>query len=486
MALTIRIPKKISQKRSIKGHDFIVSQPTGGYEDFTFNDFTARNITTILDSLYLPVDRVDPLNPNSFTTTVGSVVGPVDTYFYTKKCAPGAYEAINKQIKKELTGDLVITDPTQSSKCTQYTYTLFNDDMVICIDTNGARIMTESDEFLDLDLSDYITEDTVLTCQRYIHADLKFKSLNRAIVSDFIKNTTGKRERKRKVKFVASNLLPKTARVALCYPVLQSSCQSSSVFNRILNKTTKYKFRGFTKLGSQDKTINIQGRIDKLYTACLPQITANFDKYCGGVENWSSDGDRDRRRTIGDCDRRTQFVNHAAGTTWTAPKEDALVDFFNVYYAHNIVEKYLLSLDALPIEMDSNADADYKVYASKILSLFMYAKFVRESISDNVGDVMSYVGRTGKVESLEAIPFKQLFIRIPHELHVNLIKNIQPATATTAVLISAVKKQTKERVLTLPSIDMSPEEDALMQDLLKHLHNSAEIGKTLTSLLKTL
>jgi hypothetical protein len=483
MALTVRIPRKISQKRSIKGHGFIVSHPTGDYEDFTFNDYTAKNITMILDSLYLPVDRVDALSPNSFTTTKGSVVGPVDTYFHTKEYGPATYDAIAHKIKQELAGDLVIIDQAQAASTKQFVYTLSNEDMTICVSLSGARIITESEEFIDRDLSDYISENTVLTCQRFIHSDLKFKSLSRDIVSNFIKKSVGSKKRKRKVKFKACALLPKTTRVAFCHPVLQSTSQSCSVFNRILNKTIKYKFRGFTKLGSNDKTTNIQRRIDKLYADCLPQIEANFDKYCGGVENWSLDGDR--YRTVGDCDRRTQFVNHAAGSTWAAPKDEDTVDFFNVYYAHNILEKYLLSLDALPIEMDKNADEDYKLYSSKILSLFMYAKHIRQNIQANVGDVNSYVGRSSKVESLESIPFKQLYIRIPHELHVNLIKNIQPTTAITAVLTSAVKKQTKVRLLALPSIELSTEEDALMQDLLKHLHDSTEFEKTLTSLIKT-
>tara|TARA_R110002074_G_scaffold402324_1_gene607129 strand:- start:183740 stop:185188 length:1449 start_codon:yes stop_codon:yes gene_type:complete len=479
MRLRVKIPRKTSRKRlSKEGVEYVHTLPDGGYEEFIFKDTSVANVSRVLSALFLPVDNQELRSRSRGILSEGTITGPTSTYFY--KSGGGILPDLADKIRKEFKEtDFALVDPLSPLGSACYLYTLVSDEANICIGSGSGLVFSDRETYSIEDFNEYSDEDLHVSFQYFNTRDQDFKRLEREFKSKMFRSV--KKERKREVMFEQCNIVPETIAVSFCAPILQSASLSSSIFNRLLNKTTAYKFRGFTKLSSKDKSDNVRDRLVNMYNACVPQMQANFDAYCGGIENW----DHDPQNYTYDhaCNHKTQMCNPLMGQAWTAPPHKAGISFSAVYYAHNILEKYLLSLDPLPIEIDKSTPTDYAGYTKNILYLYMYDRFIREHIGVRDSYVHSYVSRTGKSVSEETINFESTALRIPVELHKLLIKNMSTVTAETPLVKPSTKKQTKPRVRTVPVFTTSSEEDVLIKEFEASMGDIKELNKTLDKLL---
>lgn len=482
MRLQVIIPKTTFQKRVFNSVECVVSTPQKGCETFTFRDLSVSNIYSTLCELKLPVVLSKDYNDTNFFQKNGKIDDSSLTFIYDQDTSV-SISVFNKYIIKEQIADSFAV--VSNSKRDEYEelpmYTLYNEDIIIRIYRYLKASFKYSSGITGItdNLEEILDSDTILNFSYSSVDDFKH---NVPSIASIMANVTAIRTTKKPVHLDSVDLMPKTVHATICYPAIVKINSCYMAYNRILNKTKDYKFRGITKLDSAGKLANISSRLVKLYSNCRPAIERNFDKYCCGIKSWYSiDSDMSMNYL---CDRATQITNPSIGVNW-ANSSKSTGPILNKYKGFSLLEKYLLSLDPLPIELDPSADTKYAQYAKDMLTLFAYSEYLRLEMYWKKSRFKSHVRKEQFSNSIEEIPFYRQEVRIPEALHKSIIKNIKSQTAESSIFPSPVvsTKINNTFNLTLES-SLNIDEKDLCDKILAEIDDFSKVEQIIDGLIK--
>jgi len=271
--------------------------------------------------------------------------------------------------------------------------------------------------------------------------DIRFSKLDKSHLIYLMRDTDNFSKGTTKIKFDRIDLIEPYIRVEFAIPCPVDTISGLTIWNRVLN-TTIYKEYSFTKLKTNNKSLNIRNRLSNLYSSVKQEIENNLTMY--GLDNKSlAYHNTNIELTYTEFNLSEININFRLDdkrSDWTISEPASNIQEEFTSRPYNLFEKFLLEvIPELSFNVENN-DIEYKQFCKRTLTLYMYYLHLVNTVTINKNysymdtlnqiiiprEIYNSSSRTAGVDypGLERLNFRKFILKIPEKISHIILNSI--------------------------------------------------------------